>query len=608
MTKDVTFTFEKDTGSLELRYIKALQGPTPIDVRNDAISSAVSNVFTRLIEKNAEKYQTAILGLSRFTVTFSNGAPPRLKVESEKGDVEIHLNKLSAQTAALFSTSICTPQTPPRLKDSLDKVTSITTAPTSPIKDPYLPSFKQTQPLIHPEKSLQNPKHFTAQASKVAPPSHGIVYRFFAAIGNFFMNLFSSDTSEKPKPKVNKYATLISKEHKATSSSTPASTAQAKTDQLVRPGVDGIRPLPNEGNTCFINAVFQALMNIPEMVPTLIAAHNEKIAKETKAIEDLQAEIALEENAYFFSWSSTTRGDKLSKLEASREASITLNQALRIYNDRAKDPVRLKALRGFIPGSLGGSRQEDANDLLVKIFDPLLEPLRNGVNTEGRRDLSTIPTDIDPALRDSLGRFIPKFGEEKQLQLVAATETRALELAALDYADPLPHGGLKKGLAASSILPFAIPNTRTTLQDLITEQLKMQKPAEQDDTSVYVENGVRGDYQVSQKRSVIEFLGNPPEFVSIQLKRFNRDGSKNNSAIVLPKNNKIRLVVNGKNVDYEIQTLVMHSGTPDSGHYFSYVRKNGAWFEANDSYVGQLLELPASVEKEAYLIVLKRVQ
>lgn len=106
MTKDITFVFKKDTGSLNLHFLDAVQGTAPIAVKDDAISSAVSGVFTRLIKKNRPKYEKAILGLSGFVVTFTNGDQPSLKVVSGVGDVEIHLHKLSAKTAALFSNSI----------------------------------------------------------------------------------------------------------------------------------------------------------------------------------------------------------------------------------------------------------------------------------------------------------------------------------------------------------------------------------------------------------------------------------------------------------------------------------------------------------------------
>ncbi len=114
-SNDITFIFKKDTGSLDLRFLEALQGTTPIAVSRDAISYAVSDVFKRLIEKDTSKFGETIRGLTAFSVTFSTGDQPRLKIES--GKVEIHLNKLSAQTTALFFKSIPALQTP-ILKDA----------------------------------------------------------------------------------------------------------------------------------------------------------------------------------------------------------------------------------------------------------------------------------------------------------------------------------------------------------------------------------------------------------------------------------------------------------------------------------------------------------
>jgi hypothetical protein len=106
-SNDVTFFFKKASNTLDLRFLEARQGAASVTVYPDAISYAVSNVFTRLIAIDAPKYEKAILGLSVFSVTFSNSEQQSLKVVS--GDVEIHLSKLSEQTAALFLKSICTP-------------------------------------------------------------------------------------------------------------------------------------------------------------------------------------------------------------------------------------------------------------------------------------------------------------------------------------------------------------------------------------------------------------------------------------------------------------------------------------------------------------------
>jgi ubiquitin C-terminal hydrolase len=140
----------------------------------------------------------------------------------------------------------------------------------------------------------------------------------------------------------------------------------------------------------------------------------------------------------------------------------------------------------------------------------------------------------------------------------------------------------------------------------------MSPPPEQDGEAVYVHNNVRADYQVTHKRIAIESLGvHPPEFVSLQVKRFGNDKYGHtyriNTPIQLPADNRLKLIINEKEETFEIQSLVLHSGGISGGHYFSYLRKEAGWVEGNDSYVAPLAQLPESVEKDVYMLLLKRV-
>ncbi|HEY5234695.1 MAG TPA: hypothetical protein VIJ14_00845, partial [Rhabdochlamydiaceae bacterium] len=397
--KTVTFTFENPT-QLEPKVSQVSMGLSSLDSTTaQKATTVMTDIFKRFLTNLEVKYAdhyTGLMASKQFTASFEmpeNGG--KFKVRFFNGasvDIVLPLSEANSKS----------------LKDSLAKVVSVTTAQGTPHESPYLPASDPQDLLLGTSgKKLQNPtRPVKVQSGKDTLPSHGIVYTILAAIGNFFMSRFSSDTSEKPKRKANVYTPLVPKG----SARARNARTQERTTEVVVPAVAGIRPLRNGNNICFVNAVFQALVNMPEMIKPLIAAHDAKIAKEMGAILDLEEEIAIEESSYFFPWSSSPSRVQLRELQASREASITLNQALRTYTDGTKNPVWLNPLRGF-DSSFGSGSQEDANDLLIKIFDPLLEPLRNGVNAEGLRNMSIIPADIDPALRDSLGRLIPKFGE-----------------------------------------------------------------------------------------------------------------------------------------------------------------------------------------------------
>jgi ubiquitin C-terminal hydrolase len=459
------------------------------------------------------------------------------------------------------------------------------------------------------------------QTAENTPPAHGLVYRFFAAILNYFLSFFY-DTPEEPTTTVTTPLVQGGQAQRSTS----ASTGKTTTAQTRKVAAD-IRPLRNGNNICFINTIFQALMNMPELKDLLIKAHQEKIQREriklnalplqisglVNEIESIQTQIQTLTATY--SWYSYLLPDPaydklikqiqapIKKHKASLEAqtnirdsitaSETLIQALSTYNDgTTKDFVWLNPLRGF-NSAFSGWSEEDASELLYHILDPLLEPLRGGQNQHGIPSMDIIPENTNPLLKTALSNFIPKFGTEREwVQKNDST-----------------HKELRKGVSIASILPFEMPNEDTTLQALITAQLKLQPvpfPYVYDGDI----NGVHGNYQASKERFVIQSLeGNAPKYIPIQLKRFNADQSKNRSAIALPENNTITLVVDENNVDYEIHTLAMHRGdSPSGGHYFSYVRKNDGWHEANDGYVSaSLAQLPSSVEEEVYVVFLKRI-
>ncbi|HEX2578884.1 MAG TPA: ubiquitin carboxyl-terminal hydrolase family protein [Rhabdochlamydiaceae bacterium] len=482
------------------------------------------------------------------------------------------------------------------------------------------------------------------KATPVPPKTPCFLYRIvaaiFTAIGDYwksFSTLFSSDNDELH------YEPLIP------NTKTQETYTADQTDFTSIPkSIHGIRPLRNGNNICFINGSFQPLMNVTGLIPVLIESHEAKIKKEAKQIEDLEILIEADQSevadlqskvdtSYWYNYlmpddeykksvadmntvskRCTKRQKDLLNLKNSIQASKTLIKACKGYNDDSQEPVWLNALRGFDPSFRSWS-QEDAHDLLVRIWDPVLEPLRNGLNSDGKKDIGVIPANLEPATRKTLGRFVTKIGEEKQLERVVRNgedeESREIELAAIDNKDmtQLPPNGLRKELRAESSIPFAVPTLapeeNISLQDLVTAQLTMQPLQEQDGTSVYEDNGVRSDYQVTQKRIVIESIGDtPPEFLTLHLKRFAADRSKIQSQITLPKDNKLTVIVDGKDVNYEIHAVEVHQGSSlAGGHYFAYIKKESGWVKADDSHVASHDKLPASVEKDAYIIFLKKV-
>lgn len=351
--------------------------------------------------------------------------------------------------------------------------------------------------------------------------------------------------------------------------------------------VDNIRSLTNHGNTCFINAVLQALMNTPEIIPALIEAHQKKIAR-TEAI--MPSLFISDEPEYW-------------KLYYSNEASKKLIQAIVSYNDPSETMVDLTPLRGFLEGGYKlfegySTTQEDACELLDKILEPLV-------------DLLSHPEDTLPQISDALKTMTFKFGEEKKLTPYTLSEKEAKEFEKHTASSDLPANSTLESLSSSAIVRVSVPGQKVKLQDLLNSELSFSKPAIQDDPCSYKHAGQPGWYRASEKKLTIKTDGNPPEFLTLQLKRFGNRGrfvSKTTTEIEMPENSRVTLIVNGQEVTYEIQTLLMHEGlTPRGGHYFSYVRKDKGWIDANDESVSPMKTLPPTTSSQVYMIFLKKV-
>jgi len=435
------------------------------------------------------------------------------------------------------------------------------------------------------------------RANQSTPPeSHGILYHIFAAIIRCFRYLFFRE-SNGPR-----YQPLEQKTY-----GTFPSTHDAP--------VDGVCPLQNGNSICFINAVFQALMNTPELIPVLTEAHEDKIREQEASLAATEERIAeneaeaaalehrmaaLTKNYSWFSYLlpdpnyDALRAEKqivLNRLldnQRQREAlkklikaSQTLIQAFGAYNKGS--PIWLNDLRG-LDQNFGSSSQEDACQFLETLFQPLKTEL------------------------------LPLFGEEDLLEPKEnESEKDEQELNRRQDVSPLPANNLLRRLEPTPIVRMEIPQDTIELQALLDQKFTLSDTSSEEDKMSFQSEGKKGWYRIAKKRLVIETQDQKaPDFIPLQLKRFritDQTLSKAATPIVLPKdNNVITVTVNNKRVAYAIHTIVLHrDDSLEKGHYFSYVRKEKGWVEANDSNVHRLTELPDSAAKEAYIMFLKRV-
>jgi ubiquitin C-terminal hydrolase len=93
-----------------------------------------------------------------------------------------------------------------------------------------------------------------------------------------------------------------------------------------------------------------------------------------------------------------------------------------------------------------------------------------------------------------------------------------------------------------------------------------------------------------------------PNTLIICLKRFNNDRTKINTNISFPLENlNINTVDAAKNV-YDLYAVCNHVGDLNGGHYFSYVKQDGNWYEMNDGLIKNIVNTSRINNHYAYIL------
>jgi ubiquitin carboxyl-terminal hydrolase 8 len=99
-----------------------------------------------------------------------------------------------------------------------------------------------------------------------------------------------------------------------------------------------------------------------------------------------------------------------------------------------------------------------------------------------------------------------------------------------------------------------------------------------------------------------------PIVLIIQFKRFGNNGKKNHMEVTFPIKNlsleKYVSKINNINIscyEYDLYAIINHTGTFNSGHYFSYCENNGKWYNFDDEKVMPMSELNL-ITNNAYIL------
>ncbi len=286
--------------------------------------------------------------------------------------------------------------------------------------------------------------------------------------------------------------------------------------------------ISNEGNTCFINATFQMIMNSPELKKALVETFQPTPSSDP----------------YFSVYQTFLR-------------------AVAAYEHGGS--VTLQGLRGLMAGSIYS--QEDASELIHILLN--------------RVELAHY----------SLGC---KQGFEREW--IRCNTDDVNEAAILAERDDIPpnHHTLRIEEKPDLILR----NHRSfkegdTGQKLMDEMVSFQ--------SIGGERYAfrQGYFMPARERTVLEPA--PQRFI-FELKRFDwKNRTKITQEIPMPQ-----IMTIGPN-RYQLQSIVVHSGSMSGGHYWAFVNKARTWFKADDS---QVTENPSDLEHalcEGYLYFYEQV-
>jgi ubiquitin carboxyl-terminal hydrolase 36/42 len=101
-----------------------------------------------------------------------------------------------------------------------------------------------------------------------------------------------------------------------------------------------------------------------------------------------------------------------------------------------------------------------------------------------------------------------------------------------------------------------------------------------------------------------QLIGHAPNILAVQLKRFNWNGSKDNSPITINTTlnlDQYRDTSNRDHLAYELTAMVKHAGSTNSGHYICSAKgPNGAWYCFDDDRVSKSSVSDATSSKSRF--------
>lgn len=104
---------------------------------------------------------------------------------------------------------------------------------------------------------------------------------------------------------------------------------------------------------------------------------------------------------------------------------------------------------------------------------------------------------------------------------------------------------------------------------------------------------------------------NFPEILIVNINRFDNSNKKINTLVTIHDTNinlsKYVLGYNKSSYTYELFGICNHNGNCYGGHYYSYVKNNGKWYEFNDTIIAEI-NVDKIITNKAYCFFFKKIE
>lgn len=296
----------------------------------------------------------------------------------------------------------------------------------------------------------------------------------------------------------------------------------------------GLCGLQNLGNSCYMNSIIQCLSNTNWLRHFLLLDEFKEFNQEEKPHKIMLLEL-----------------NKLIRALWFQNAVVSPKS---FFNYLGLLSVKLGS------GQFAGHNQNDSSELLVFILDLLNESMASNIPLVENPNQPRIIW--ERIFKNSWSPIVDAFYNQSHTQITCEN----CKFCSVSY-DPM----------VILHLPINGTTLEECLQNYSNEELLSGDNAYYCDKCENRSDAIRKDG-----------IWNTADHLIITLKRFGSDGSKNNALITYPigQLDMTPYLKSGDSRKYELYAVSNHlGGSIHGGHYTSYVKNAGSWYEYNDSMV-----------------------